>query len=100
MKEAVERLDSLMTTLVNADQTGAGIEPMKVAAELGKIRELFYAAPTVVRRAEGGQKHFRCESCGTISHGEDAPAKCPECGSTGKFFVADLSQPNVESGAG
>jgi len=61
-------------------------------------RQLFAEAPAVVR-AKGGQKHFRCEACGTISHGEKQPEKCPTCGGR-KFFAADIDQPFVESGAG
>jgi len=80
------RLDALMNRLVEADQTGAGIEPLQVASELGQIRQLLAEAPAVVR-AKGGQHHFRCESCGTISHGERQPEKCPTCGGR-KFFVS------------
>ena len=98
MKEALTRLDALMNRLVEADQTGAGIEPLQVASELGQIRQLLAEAPAVVR-AKGGQNHFRCESCGTISHGERQPEKCPTCGGR-KFFAADIEQPFVESGAG
>jgi hypothetical protein len=31
MKEALERLDALMNRLVEADQTGAGMDPLRVA---------------------------------------------------------------------
>lgn len=98
MREAIERLDALMNRLVEADQTGAGIEPLKVANELGRIRQLMTEAPAVIR-APGGQRHFRCEACGTIAHGAEQPARCSECGGT-KLFAADIEQPNVESGAG
>jgi hypothetical protein len=98
VKEALERLDALMNRLVEADQTGSGIEPLRVANELGEIRQLLAEAPAVVR-AKGGQKHFRCEACGTISHGERQPDRCPTCGGR-KFFAADIEQPFVESGAG
>ena len=98
MKEALERLDALMIRLVEADQTGAGIDPLRVASELGQIRQLLAEAPAVIR-AKGGQRHFRCEACGTVVHGADAPARCPTCGGT-KFFAADIEQPFVESGAG
>jgi rubrerythrin len=98
MKEALERLDALMNRLVEADQTGAGMEPLRVASELGAIRHLLAEAPTVIP-AKGGQKHFRCEACGTVVHGAAAPARCPTCGAT-KFFSADIEQPFVESGAG
>ena len=98
MKDAVGRLDTLMRKLVEADQTGTGMEPLKVPNELGVIRDLLFKSP-VVRPAPGGQRHFRCETCGTISHGPDAPAACEDCGGTA-FYDADLRQPNVESGAG
>ena len=98
MKEALERLDALMNRLVEADQTGAGIEPLRVAGELGEIRQLLAEAPAVIRAA-GGQNHFRCEACGTIAHGATQPERCPTCGGR-KFFAADIEQPFVESGAG
>ncbi len=98
MKDAIERLDALMNRLIEADQTGSGIEPLEVAAELGAIRELVLAGRAVLR-VEGGQQHFRCERCGTISHGQGAPVTCSECGNT-KFFAADIEQPLAESGAG
>ena len=98
MKEALERLDALMNRLVEADQTGAGIEPLHVASELGQIRQLLAESPAVIP-AKGGQKHFRCEACGTVVHGTDAPSRCPTYGGT-KFFAADIEQPFVESGAG
>ncbi len=98
MKEALERLDELMNRLIEADQTGSGIEPLAVASELGAIRQLLAEAPAVIRAA-GGQKHFRCEACGTIAHGARAPDRCPTCGGR-KFFAADIDQPFVESGAG
>lgn len=98
MKEALERLDALMNRLVEADQTGSGIDPLRVANELGEIRHLLAEAPAVIPRT-GGEKHFRCEACGTISHGPEQPVKCPTCGGR-KFFAADIEQPFVESGAG
>lgn len=98
MKDAVGRLDTLMRKLVEADQTGTGMDPLKVANELGAIRQMLFESPTV-RPAPGGQRHFRCEKCGTISHGPDAPDACEDCGGA-EFFDADLKQPNVESGAG
>lgn len=98
MKDALGRLDALMRRLVEADQTGTGMDPLKVADELGVIKDLLFRSPAV-RPAPGGQRHFRCETCGTISHGPDAPARCEDCGGT-SFFDADLKQPNVESGAG
>ena len=98
MKEALARLDALMNRLVEADQTGSGIDPLDIANELGEIRQLLAEAPAVVP-AKGGQKHFRCEACGTISHGQTRPERCPTCGGQ-KFFAADIEQPFVESGAG
>jgi hypothetical protein len=98
MREAIQRLDALMNRLVEADQTGAGIEPLTVAAELGRIRQLMSEAPSVIR-ATGGQRHFRCEACGTIAHGQEPPSRCATCGES-KFYNADIEQPYVESGAG
>ncbi len=98
MKEALERLDALMNSLVDADQTGSGIDPLRVAGELGKIRQLLLEGPAVIP-AKGGQKHYRCEACGTITHGALAPERCQNCGGR-KFFAADIEQPFVESGAG
>jgi rubrerythrin len=98
MQEAMRRLDALTQKLIEADQSGAGFEPIAAAHELGKIRQLLAQAPAVIPAA-GGQHHFRCESCGTITHGAAAPAKCAQCG--GKtFFSADLEQPAVESAGG
>ena len=98
MKEAMERLDALTQHLIEADQTGAGLEPLAVSQELGRIRQLMAESPAVVR-SQGDQKHFRCEQCGTITHGDRAPTGCKTCGGT-KFFSADLEQAFVESGAG
>jgi hypothetical protein len=98
VKEALERLDAVMNSLVEADQTGTGIDPLRVAGELGKIRQLLAEGPAVIP-AKGGQKHYRCEACGTISHGSGPPESCPTCGGR-KFFAADIEQPRVESGAG
>ena len=98
MREAIERLDALMRSLIEADQSGAGMEPLEAANELGQIRQLMSESPAVIPAA-GGQRHFRCEACGTIVHGAAAPERCTECGGT-TFFAADIQQPNVESGAG
>lgn len=98
MQEAMRSLDALTQQLIEADQSGAGLEPIAVAHELGRIRQLLAQAPAVIP-ATGGQRHFRCESCGTIVHGAAAPDRCSECGGT-TFFAADMEQPNVESGAG
>ena len=75
MQEAMRRLDALTQKLIEADQSGAGLEPIAVAHELGRIRQLLAQAPAVIP-ATGGQQHFRCEQCGTITHGAAAPAKC------------------------
>lgn len=95
---ALQRLDNLMARLVEADQTGAGLDPLRLAQELGEIRALL-ARSRAVRRAPGGQLHFRCGICGTISHGASRPERCPECGSEDLVHV-DLEQPNVESAGG
>lgn len=99
MTDALDRLDTLMRKLIETDQTGAEMEPLEVAAELGKIRQLMAESPTVVPRPVGGQKHWRCETCGTVVHGDRAPETCPNCHQR-TFFAADILQPNVESGAG
>ena len=98
MQDAMRRLDALTQQLIEADQTGAGLEPLEVARELGAIRQLLAQAPAVIP-ATGGQSHFRCESCGTITHGTAAPATCATCGGR-TFFSADLEQPAVESAGG
>ena len=98
MQEALRRLDVLTQKLIEADQTGSGLEPLAVARELGQIRQLLAQAPTVIP-ATGGQRHFRCEQCGTITHGAAAPTKCATCGGR-TFFSADLEQPAVESAGG
>src|SRR5207237_9188148 len=54
VKEALARLDALMNRLVEADQTGTGIDPLRIASELGQIRQLLVEAPAVVR-AKCGQ---------------------------------------------
>jgi rubrerythrin len=98
MQEALRRLDALTQKLIEADQTGSGLEPLVVARELGQLRQLLAQSPAVIP-ATGGQHHFRCEQCGTITHGAAVPAKCATCG--GKtFFSADLEQPAVESAGG
>ena len=99
MKEATERLDKLMQRLIEADQSGAGIEPLKVANELGRIRQVMMQAPVVLPRGDGGTHHWRCEACGTITHAKAKPDRCPECDGT-TLWPADLEQGNVESGAG
>jgi rubrerythrin len=98
MQEAMRRLDALTQKLIEADQSGSGLEPIAVARELGRIRQLLAQAPAAIS-ATGGQSRFRCESCGTITQSAAAPATCGTCG--GKtFFSADLEQPAVESAGG
>jgi hypothetical protein len=94
----LQRLDNLMARLVEADQTGEGVDPLRIAQELGQIRALL-AQATAVRRAPGGQLHFRCEVCGTISHGASRPERCPECGAESLIHV-DLEQAEVDAGPG
>ena len=96
MREAIQRLDDVMRRLIEADQTGAGMEPLELAEELGRIRAMLLETPAVLPRS-GGQRHFRCEACGTITHGDAMPARCPECGGR-KFFKADLEMPVVDAG--
>ena len=84
----IEQLDALINRLIGADQAGTEIDPFDVARELGEIRSLLMAMPTVHRGAED-LRHFRCESCGTISHGQATPQKCARCGST-KFVNVDI----------
>lgn len=94
----LQRLDALMNTLIETDQTGAEIDPLDVARELGEIRSLLMAMPTVHRSADD-QRHFRCEGCGTISHGDTPPARCARCG-TSKFINVDIEGSQVGSQAG
>jgi rubrerythrin len=92
------RIDGMIQRLIEADQRGSGIEPMKLAHELGEIKVLLARRKTV-RPRPGGEGHWRCEACGTITHARAKPEHCPECGAKG-LWSADLAQPNVESGAG
>lgn len=97
MREAIQRLDAIMAELIEADQTGSGIEPLRVAQELGMVRALMLESPAVMPRPTGGELHFRCEQCGTIHHGLVVPQRCSQCGGT-KFFKADIEQPIVDAG--
>jgi len=83
-----QRLDSLMNRLIETDQTGEEIDPLDIARELGEIRSLLMAMPTVHRSADD-LRHFRCEECGTISHGVVPPARCARCGKL-KFINVDI----------
>ena len=93
---ALQRLDNLMARLIEADQTGNGIAMLELARELGQIRASLARGP-IVRRMTGGRMHFRCEICGTITHGDDRPARCPECGGE---RLAQVDLQNSESDAG
>jgi rubrerythrin len=90
MNEAtgLEQLDSLINRLIEADQAGEEIAPMDLARELGGVRAALMATPTVHRSA-ADQRHFRCESCGTITHGDSTPARCARCGGP-KFVNVDI----------
>lgn len=84
----LERLDALINRLIEADQTATEIDPLDVARELGEIRAALMASPTVHRSPED-QRHFRCEGCGTITHGDGTPQRCARCGGT-KFLNIDI----------
>ena len=88
MQDTLARLDALMNRLIESDQTGNEIEPLAIANELGTIRAALMTAPAVVPRS-GGERHFRCDACGTIVHGSAAPTECPRCHKT-VFHPADL----------
>ena len=96
--ELNRRIDDLIQRLIEADQRGSGIEPMKLAHELGEIKQLLARRKTIVPRP-GGEGHWRCEACGTITHARAKPERCPQCGEA-QLWPADLEQSNVESGAG
>jgi len=93
----LQQLDDLINRLIEKDQTGDEIDPLDVAHELGRIRAQLMAMPTV-HRTDEDERHFRCESCGTISHGDTAPARCRRCG--GKQFInVDIDRPGAASPA-
>jgi hypothetical protein len=69
--ELNRRIDDLIQRLIEADQRGSGIEPMKLAHELGEIKQLMARRKTIVPRP-GGEGHWRCEACGTITHARQA----------------------------
>ena len=96
--DANQRIDALIQELIEADQRGSGLEPLKVAHELGEIKQALARRKTV-RPRPGGEGHWRCEACGTITHASAKPQLCQECKGT-KLWPADLEQPNVGSGAG
>jgi rubrerythrin len=96
--ELNRRIDEMIQRLIEADQRGSGIEPMKLAHELGELKVLLARRKTILPRP-GGEGHWRCEACGTITHAKAKPGKCPQCGGS-TLWPADLEQANVESGAG
>jgi rubrerythrin len=96
--ELNKRIDDMIQRLIEADQRGSGIEPMTLAHELGEIKVLLARRKTILPRP-GGESHWRCETCGTITHASVKPEHCPQCNGTG-LWPADLEQGNVESGAG
>ncbi len=92
----LQRFDALINRLIESDQAGEEIAPFDVARELGEIRSLLMAMPTVHRSA-ADQRHFRCEACGTILHGDDPPARCVRCGGS-KFVNVDIGPGPATSG--
>ena len=96
--DANKRIDELIQRLIEADQRGSGIEPMKLAHELGEVKMLLARRKTI-RPRPGGDGHWRCEACGTITHARAKPERCPDCDGT-QLWLADLELANVESGAG
>ena len=98
VQEPLARLDDLMRKLIESDQTGSPMETLAIANELGRIRLALMQGRAVLPR-EGGERHFRCDACGTIVHGTRAPAACPTCGKS-KFYAADLDNQEVYAGPG
>jgi len=96
VQEPLERLDDLMRRLIESDQTGQPMETLAIANELGQIRNALMQGRAVMPR-EGGERHFRCDACGTIVHGARPPKACPTCGKS-KFYAADLESPIVDAG--
>ncbi len=96
MQDAIARLDELMRRLIETDQTGEPMEPLAVAGELGRIRDDLMRGRAVLPRP-GGERHFRCDACGTIVHGSAAPQACPTCGKS-RFYEADLETTSVDAG--
>jgi rubrerythrin len=93
----LQQLDDLINRLIEKDQSGDEIDPLDVAHELGQIRAQLMAMPTV-HRTEEDQRHFRCEACGTISHGDVAPARCARCGKT-QFINVDIDRSGAAASA-
>lgn len=98
MKDPLQRLDDLMRKLIETDQTGRPMETLAIANELGAIRQGLMQRRAVVPR-KGGDRHFRCDSCGTIVHGANPPSVCPTCGKS-KFYSADLENSDSDAGPG
>jgi rubrerythrin len=93
----LQQLDELINRLIEKDQTGDEIDPLDVAHELGRIRAQIMGMPTV-HRSDQDERHFRCEACGTISHGDVAPARCARCSKT-KFINVDIDAPGAAAPA-
>jgi rubrerythrin len=87
-RTGLQQLDDLINRLIEKDQTGDEIDPLDIAKELGQIKAQLMAMPTV-HRSEADLRHFRCEECGTISHGDVAPARCARCGKE-RFLNVDI----------
>ena len=82
--------------------TADGLWPLVVettSEAATSVHKLLLARRKTIRPRPGGEGHWRCEACGTITHAAAKPGRCPECGAT-RLWPADLAQPNVESGAG
>src|SRR5258708_33716796 len=79
--EASGRLDAIIQGLIEADQRGSGMEPIKLAHELGEPK-LLLARRRTIRPRPGGEGHWRCEACGTITPARARPAKGPQGGPT------------------
>lgn len=92
----LQRLDALINRLIDSDQTGEDVAPFDLARELGEIRAQLMAMP-VVHRSTADQRHYRCEACGTIVHGDGVPGSCPRCGGTALVNV-DIRPTGVDAG--
>ncbi len=87
-QSGLQRLDALINRLIESDQTTDEVSAFDLARELGEIRALLMAMPTVHRTSDD-LRHFRCEACGTIMHGDARPARCARCGKT-QFVNVDI----------
>ena len=87
------RLDALIQRLIEVDQLGSGMEPIELAHELGEIKLLVARRQTIQPRP-GGERHWRCESCGIITHAGTKPERCAACGAT-QLWPADIAPPKI-----